>query len=113
MNGIDPKVRLINPAENELERLGKTIVDNINKKLFEATKINQWKSTVTAIKCFNSLKDKHLMKFVMFDFKDFYPSITQELLAKILNLANEYINTLNFCATAPIPGLRSKEVCLM
>ena len=60
-------------------------------KLFQATKINQWKSMVSAIKWFNSLKDKHLMKFVMFDIKDFYPSITQDLLNKALNFASEYI----------------------
>ena len=38
-----PKVRLINPAKNELGRISKTILDNINMKLFETTKINQWK----------------------------------------------------------------------
>ena len=31
------------------------------------------------------------MKFVMFDIKDFYPSITQDLLHKALNFASEYI----------------------
>ena len=36
------KVRLINPAKNELGRISKTILDNINMKLFQATKINQW-----------------------------------------------------------------------
>ena len=55
-------------------------------KLFEATKVNQWKIMVSAIKWFNSLKDKHLMKFVMFDIKDFYPYITQNPLNKALNL---------------------------
>ena len=86
-----PKVRLMNPAKNELGRISKTILDNINMKLFQATKINQWKNTVSAIKWFNSLKDKHLMKFVMFDIKDFYPSITQDLLNKALNFSREYI----------------------
>ena len=70
-----PKVRLINPAKNELGRISKTILDNRNTNLSQATKINQWKSTVNAIKWFNSLKDKHLMKSVMFDIKDLYPSI--------------------------------------
>ena len=84
-----PKVRLINPAKNELGRISKTILDNINMKLFQATKINQWKNTVSAIKWFNSLKDKHLMKLVMFNIKDFYPSIMQDLLNKALNCASE------------------------
>ena len=94
-------------------------------KLFQATKINQWKSTVIAIKWFNSLKDKHLTKFVMFDIKDFYPSITQDLFNKALNFASEYISiskcdtdVINHARkllllTVPIPGLRNKEVCLM
>ena len=86
-----PKVRLINPAKNELGRISKTILDNINMKLFQATKINQWKNTTTNIKQFNLLKDKHLIKFVMFDIKEFYPSITQDLSNKALNFSSEYI----------------------
>ena len=31
------------------------------------------------------------MKFVMFDIKNFYPSIAQDLLNKALNIASEYI----------------------
>ena len=88
----NPKVCLINPTKNELGRISKTILDNINIKLFQATEISQWKNTVSAIKWFNSLKDKHLMKFVMFDIKDFYPSITQDLLDKALDFASEYIS---------------------
>ena len=83
------KVRLINPAKNELRRISKTILDNINIKLFKRAKINQWKNMVTAIKWFNSLKDKHLMKLVMFNIKDFYPSLMQDLLNKALNFASE------------------------
>ena len=94
-----PKVCLINPAKNELGRISKTILDNINMKLFQATKINQWKNTIGTIKWFkwfNLLKDKHLMKFVMFDIKDFYPSITKDLLNKALNFASEYIYISKF-----------------
>ena len=47
-------------------------------KLFETTKINQWKNTVSAGKWFNS-------------HKDFYPSITQDLLNKALNFDSELI----------------------
>ena len=60
-------------------------------KLFKATKTKQWENTVSAIKWFSLLKDKHLMKFVMFNIKDFYQSITQDLLNKALNFATEYI----------------------
>ena len=86
-----PKVRFINPAKDELGRISKTILDNINMKVFETTKINQWKNTVSAFKWFNPLKDKRLMKLAMFDIEDFYPSITQDLLNKALNFAIEYM----------------------
>ena len=36
-----PKVREIKPVKNELGRISKIILDNINMKLFEATRINQ------------------------------------------------------------------------
>ena len=86
-----PRLRLINPANNELTRISKTIFDNINMKLFETTKINHWKNTVRAIKWFNSLNEEYLMKFAMFDIKDFYRFITQDLLNKVLNFASDYI----------------------
>ena len=89
-----PELCLINPAKNELRGISKTKLDNINKKLFEATKISQWKNTVSPIKWFNSQKDKHLMKLVVFGIKDFYPYITQDLWEKALNFANEDINTI-------------------
>ena len=89
-----PRLRLINPAKNELTRISKTIFDNINMKLFETTKINHWINTVRAIKWFNSLNEEHLMKFAMFDIKGFYPFITQDLLNKALNFASEYIRIL-------------------
>ena len=45
-----PKVRLINQARNQLGRISKKILDNINMTLFHATKISQCKSMVSAIK---------------------------------------------------------------
>ena len=53
--------------------------------------MNQWKNTVSVIKWFNSLKDKHLRKLVTFDIKDLYLFLTQDLLNKALNFASEYI----------------------
>ena len=85
-----PKVRLIN-LDNELGTIRKAILDNIDMKLFQATKIKQWKNTASATRRFNSLKDKHLMKFVMSNIKDFCPSITQSLLNKALNFGSEHI----------------------
>ena len=84
-----PQGRLINPAKNEPGTISKTILDNRNMKLFQTIKISQWKNKVSAIKLFNSVKDKHLGKFFMFDINDIYPSITQDLLKKARNCASE------------------------
>ena len=62
---------------------------------------------------------------MMFDIKDVCHYITQDLLKKVLNFANEYIIILKcdvhaihtqikyYCLTVPISGLRSKEVGLI
>ena len=44
-----PKVGAINPAKNDLGRISKTIIDNINMKLFETTNINQWKTRLVLL----------------------------------------------------------------
>ena len=38
-----PTVRLINPAKNEIGRISKTVLDDINTRLRESLKVNQWK----------------------------------------------------------------------
>ena len=41
----NPKVRLINPAKNEIGRISKNILDKINHQLRDSLRINQWKDT--------------------------------------------------------------------
>ena len=83
----NPKTRLLNPAKNELGRISKAILDKINLNLRNATKVNQWKNTNDVISWFKSIKNKKNCKFISFDIKDFYPTITKELLSKCLNFA--------------------------
>ena len=40
-----PKVRLLNPAKNELGGICKIILDKINSSLRNSLKLNQWKNT--------------------------------------------------------------------
>ena len=87
----NPTCRLINPAKNELGRISKAILDKINHNLCKKLKVNQWKNTQNVIEWFKNIPDKHLYKFIMFDIKDFYPSITQELLNKAIKFAEEHI----------------------
>lgn len=37
--------------------------------------IYKWKNTSIVITLFRNIEDKHLHKFLIFDLKDFYPSI--------------------------------------
>ena len=88
----NPTVRLINPAKNEVGRISKVILDKINNKLRDTLQVNQWKSTASVINWFRNIKEKNLHKFIIFDIKDFYPSISQELLQKSLNFAQRFID---------------------
>ena len=79
----NPTVRLLNPAKNELGRISKTILDKTNVDLRNSLHLNQWKNT-QVIDCFQGIDNKQHYKFIMFDIKDFYSSISKELLTDAL-----------------------------
>ena len=76
----NPTVRLINPAKNELGHISKAILGTTNKSIREAMGFNQWRNTDTVIDWFKRIRNKHLYKFVVFDIREFYPSITENFL---------------------------------
>ena len=82
-----PTTRLINPAKNEIGRISKQILDQINSKLCEILKVNEWKNTANVINWFKKVESKNSHKFLMFDIKDFYPSIKEDLLIEALEFA--------------------------
>ena len=88
------KCRVINPASNNLGKVSKRILDDVNRKCRVASGVNQWKSTQDVLKWFslahsaNPTKEK--AKFIQFDICEFYPSITEELLRKSLNFAKSH-----------------------
>ena len=84
----NPKTRLINPAKNEIGRISKVILEQINYKLRQALKVNQWRSTSDVLDWFSKITDKKSHTFLQFDVKDFYPSISKKLLTDALNFAN-------------------------
>ena len=92
--GNNPTTRLINPAKNELGRISKVILEKINTQLRTSLNLNQWKSTSNVIEWFSNIKDKHKHKFMMFDVKDFYPSISEKLLTNAIKFAERSL-TLN------------------
>ena len=87
----NPTVRLLNPAKNELGRISKVILQKLNLQLRQKLEINQWQNTQNVIDWFQQIQDKNKHKFINFDIKDFYPSITEQLLVKALNFAEKHV----------------------
>ena len=78
---------MINPAKNKVRRISKKILDIINCDLKARTGVNQWKSTSDVIRWFNNIDDKNSFTFTMFDIKDFYLSIKENLLKEALDFS--------------------------
>ena len=51
--------------------------------------LNQWKSTKNVLTWFNGIENKHLCKFITFDVKDFYLSISESLLVDAVTFASK------------------------
>ena len=86
-----PTTRLINPAKNEICRQSKQTLDQINSKLCEVLKLNEWKNTPIVINWFKKIESKSSYKFLMFDIKEFYPSIKEGFLIEPLEFAKQYM----------------------
>ena len=86
-----PTVRLINPAKNEIGRISKCILDDINSRLRDSLGVNQWKDKMHIINWFKKIEDKIRYKFIVFDIENFYPSITENLFKKALNFASKRV----------------------
>ena len=86
-----PTTRLIHPAKNEIGRISKQILDQINLKLCEILKVNEWKNTANVINWFKKVESKNSHKLLMFDIKDFYPSIKEDLLIEALEFAKQHV----------------------
>ena len=72
----NPSFRLINLSKSDIGRISKKILDKINQRVIQETKVNQWKNTNTVIAWLKSLPDKSCLSFVNFDIESFYPSIS-------------------------------------
>ena len=83
--------RLINPAENETGRINKVILENINKELRNKLQLQQWNNTTAIINWFKKIESKNKYKFMTFDIKDFYSSISKKLLDDSVNFARQHV----------------------
>ena len=71
--------------------LYKQILDQINSKLCEILKVNEWKNTENVINWFKKVESENSHKFSMFDIKDFYPSIKEDLLIETFEFAKQHV----------------------
>ena len=55
------------------------------------SKLNQWKNVYGCIEWFKKLNHKSCKSFIVFDIVNFYPSISEDLLNKSLNWAEQFI----------------------
>ena len=86
---------MINPTKNELGKISKKIIEQINQEILKKTDVNQWKNTNNAINWFNNTENKKDFTFIQFDIKDFYPSITEEILQEAISFAKPLIDIDN------------------
>ena len=80
-------MQVINTATNELGKLSKFIIQAMNKELRHKFDLNQWENTEDVVDWFKSINEKQICKCVIFDIKDFYPSIKESLLKQSLDFA--------------------------
>ena len=99
-----PTCRLINPCKSELGAITKSILDRINTKIREKLELNQWRNTDEVIEWFVPIDDKHKCSFIQLDIKEFYPSITKNILNQAIIFAKKHttvtdkdIRTINHC----------------
>ena len=83
--------RLINPAKNEIGRISTVILKNINKELLNKLQLQQWNNTTAVINRFKKIENKKKYKFMIFDIKDFYASISKKLLHDSINFALQHV----------------------
>ena len=64
----------------------------INYNLRTRFNLNQWKSTGDVIDWFKNINEKNEHTFMMFDVKDFYPSISKKLLKNAMKFAEKFLH---------------------
>ena len=78
--------------KNELGKLSKHLVEKLNSDIIEKLQLNQWRNTNPVLKWFNNITDKSNCSFIQFDIKEFYPSITENILHQTFKFAKQHTN---------------------
>ena len=87
----NPKCRLINPTKSEIGLVSKKILREKITKIKELSKLNQWIDSRCVRRWFENLPQKNAHTFIQWDYVNFYPSITEELLKKAIEHGRKYV----------------------
>ena len=91
----NPKVCLLNSAKNKLGRIS-TNLHRINASQRNLIKVNQWKDNGEVTEWFENIGNKQQHKYILYNIKDVYPTITKDLLTKCLKFPEKISNSSNF-----------------
>ena len=86
----NPTFRLINPTKQELGKVSKQKLEKIVSVVKEKSGLQLWKNTDSVITWFKNLPNKKQLKFIQFDICDFYATISEELIGKSIEFAENY-----------------------
>ena len=87
---LRPKVRLINPSHSNMGKIGRQILQRVNKEVRNKTGLRQWTNSEQPVKWFKGIENKKKQKFIKYDIDSFYPSITKKLYKKSIEHAKQY-----------------------
>ena len=90
-----PKCGLINEWKIETGKVGKLFIEDINIKVRELSSVNQWQDSDSVTNWFENIKNKAKQMFMQFDIKEFYPSISKDLLLKGISYTKGFVDVSN------------------
>ena len=67
------------------------ILENINKELRYELQLEQWNKATAMINWFKKTENKNIYKIMIFDIKNFYTSISKNLLDYSINFARPHV----------------------
>ena len=85
-----PTCRLISPTKSELGRVSKEILNRLVQAEIGATGVHLWKSTREVLEWYRQFPGKHDGSFINFDIMEFYPSISEKLIRRAIEHAQQY-----------------------
>ena len=81
--------RLVNSSKSKLGKV------SINQHLVKLLYVNHWKNSASVIEWFRNIEDNKNCSFIKFNIREFYPSITETILDKVLLFAKQHHDISN------------------